>query len=151
MRRSLLVLLVLGVAALAVRWRHHVTPENKAALVVAILKDVAETDGHGISWRARGKTTWATLWQHEPAGFQGHLLNVSVDTESWHLELSPSEVFGIMCHVTGGWHGYPEYGFISFLPEGGDVFNTLFSVGFDSSRIDALERVCAKHGIPVKR
>jgi hypothetical protein len=151
MRRSLLVLSVLGVAALAVRWRHHATPENKAALAVEILKDVAETDGDGISWRTHGDAAAATLWQHERVEFRGGLLNASVDTNSWHLELFPSKVFSVTCYVTGGDHGYPEYGFISFQPEDGDVFDALFDVGFDGSRIDALERLCAKHGIPVER
>jgi len=151
MHRLLLVVFVLGVTALAVRWRRHATPETKAALAVALIKEVAEINGDGISWRAHGNAASATLWQRQGAAFRGDLRNATVETESWHLELRPSEVFGIVCNVRGGWHGYPEYGFISFLPENGDVFNALFKVGFAGSRIDALERLCANHGLPVRR
>jgi hypothetical protein len=150
MRRSIVVVSLVTIA-LAVRWRHHPAPENKAGLVVTIVKDVAQTDGHGISWRFYENGAGATLWQNNGADVRGGLHKVLVETDSWELELSPSKVFHVTCYVTGGEHGYPEYGFISFQPENGDVFNALFSVGFDGTRIDALERVCAKHGIPVER
>ena len=151
MRRLLLVLLLLGIAVLALRWRHPTMSENKATLVLAIVKDVAQSDGQGISWRIYEKAAGVTLWQNERAKVRGGAHKVLVETKNWQLELSPSEVFNVTCYVTGGEHGYPQYGFISFQPEHGNVSDALFSVGFDGTCIDALERVCAKHGIPVER
>jgi hypothetical protein len=151
MRRLLLVLFVLGVVVLAVSWRHHAKPASKAALAMAILKDVAETDGDGISWRTRGGPARVTLWQHDRSEFWGDPRGVSVKAESWDLELHLSDVFGIQCYLYGQEPDYPPWGFISFQPENRNVFNALFEVGFVNRRLDAFERLCAKHGIPVDR
>jgi hypothetical protein len=151
MRRTFLVLLVSAVVVVGFRCRHHAAAENKAALAVAIIADIAATEGQGISWRTYSDAGFATLWQHERAELRAGPDHAVLETEGWKLDLSVSKVFGIVCHVRGGDVGdYPEYGFIEFLPENGDVFDTLFSADFGGS-IAALERICTKHGIPVER
>src|SRR5437868_2874042 len=113
MKRGLVaVVCVVAVAVFALRSRHHSTPA-----AVAILEDVAQSDGPGISWRVHEDVASTTLWQRDHAVVRGSSDKAFVATQSWQLELSLSKVASVMCHVTGGEHGYPEYGFISFLPE----------------------------------
>lgn len=152
MRRWIIAGVALGIVLMAWRGRHHhAAPRNKGALAATMLAEVAASDARAISWDTYGDVSKATLWQHDGAKLRGNAAKVVVETDSWELELSLSKVFVVTCYVTGGEHGYPEYGFMTFQPAGGDVFDALFTVGFPSGSIDALERICAKHGIPVER
>lgn len=152
MRRVLVVLAVLGAVVVAAR-RHYARPQNKGAFALAILKDVAEVQSRDVSWHVHSKgRSSATLWQHERVELRGNAGSVHVVGDSWDLSLELSTVFAIRCRIYGGDVGeVPEYGFITFMPEGGDVFDTLFEVGFPEPSIDALERICAKHGLRVER
>jgi hypothetical protein len=151
MRRWIIAGVALGIGFMAWRGRHHAAPPHKGALAAAMLAEVAASDSRVISWNTYDDVSSATLWQHDGAELRGNAAKVFVETDSWKLELSLSNVFAVTCYVTGGEHGYPEYGFMTFQPAGGDVFDALFTVGFPGGSIDALERICAKHGIPVER
>ena len=151
MRRWLGLLVVLGIVAVLAR-RRHTTPPNKSVLAVAILKEVADTSRRDMSWYVHGKASRAKLEQEERAELTGDASTAHVATDSWRLDLELSSVAVITCSISGGDVGdTPEYGFISFRPEHGDAWNELFSVGFPEPSIDVLQRICAKHGIPVTR
>jgi hypothetical protein len=142
---------VLGLAVVGIRGCHDAPPPNKGALAASMLRDVAATERRSFEWNVSSDDSHASLRQAEPAHLRGDAAKVVVETDSWELELALSKVFAVSCYVTGGEHGYPEYGFMSFQPADGDVFDALFNVGFPGSSIDALERICAKHGIRVER
>ncbi len=151
MRRTLIVaVVVIGSVAFATR-RHHVTPETKAELALAIVNDVAATDGRDIEWYMHGEASHAYLWQHGRAETWGDRTSVSVRTEQWRLELAISKVSAIRCLIRGSEHGFPGHGFIAFHPADGNGFYSLFDIGFDQNNIDVLEHLCAKHGIPIER
>ena len=150
MRRALVGLVVVGIVIAA---RHHAAPANKGAVAAAILKDVADTSGRDVSWRVGSSGNHATVWQHDQVALTGDAANAHVVGDSWKLDLALFDVAVIRCSITGGDVGdTPEYGFISFEPEHSDgTFDARFSIGFPEPSIGVLERVCAKHGLPVER
>jgi hypothetical protein len=143
---------VFAIAAVVVVVARRDSRENKAALASAVVSDAAELDGPEISWEVSADGISASLLQSERAVFIGGKDLAWVATDEWHVEIRLYKIFDVRCYVTGGEHGYPRYGFVSFLPEGADhASDAMFSIGFASSVIDTLEQLCAKHGIRIER